>query len=119
MAKQELSVSRRRILLGAGALGGAAVLAGCTDNSPSEASATPASAAAGADPGQAGKPITIGFSAPEADHGWIGPITTNAKSQAKKYSEVTLEAVEGTNDVNQQISQVDTLISKGVDVIVL
>ena len=66
-----------------------------------------------------GKAITIGFSAPEADHGWIGAITSNAKSQAGKYSEVTLEAVEGTNDVNQQISQVETLISKKVDVIVI
>ena len=66
-----------------------------------------------------GKPITIGFSAPEADHGWIGAITANAKSQAGRYSEVTLDAVEGTNDVNQQISQVQTLIDKKVDVIVL
>jgi ribose transport system substrate-binding protein len=119
MAKQEPSLSRRRILLGVGALGGAAVLAGCTDNSPDEPTPTAAAAASGAAPGKAGKPITIGFSAPESDHGWIGAITTNAKSQAAKYSEVTLEAVEGTNDVNQQISQVETLISKGVDVIVL
>ena len=41
------------------------------------------------------------------------------RAQAAKYSDVTLEAVEGTNDVTQQISQVETLISKKVDVIVI
>jgi ribose transport system substrate-binding protein len=120
MSENENLLGRRRFLIGAGALGAGAVLVGCTGNSTPEADATtgaaPTTAAASQTPGKA---ITIGFSAPEADHGWIGAITSNAKNQASKYSEVTLDAVEGTNDVNQQISQVETLIAKKVDVIVL
>ena len=124
MSETPINVGRRRFLIGAGALGVGAALTACTSNSSgaNAAASSGAPSASGASSGGGtveGKAITIGFSAPEADHGWIGAITNNAKSQAGKYSEVSLEAVEGTNDVNQQISQVETLISKKVDVIVI
>ena len=122
MAQSPTNLGRRGFLAGAGALGAGVVLAGCTSNNDkSDAAATkPANVGAGGtDNDKPGKAITIGFSAPQADHGWIGAITANAKSQAGEYEDVTLEAVEGTNDVNQQISQVETLISKGVDTIVI
>jgi ribose transport system substrate-binding protein len=116
-------LGRRRLLMGVGALGAGAALAGCTGNSPaaSASSAGSASPAAGAGSGNdtPGKAVTIGFSAPAADHGWIAAITTNAKTQAGKHSDVTLQAVEGSNDVNQQISQVQTLIDKKVDALVI
>jgi ribose transport system substrate-binding protein len=112
-------LDRRRLLFGAGALGAGAALAACTSNSPEE-SATTAPAAAATSAGAApGKPVTIGFSAPAADHGWIAAITTNARNQAATFGDVTLEAVEGSNDVNQQISQVQTLIDKKVDALVI
>jgi ribose transport system substrate-binding protein len=113
-------LGRRGLLFGAGAIGAGTVLAACTSNTP----ATPATTNAAA-PGAApaantpGKAVTIGFSAPAADHGWIAAITSNAKAEAGKFSEVTLEAVEGSNDVAQQISQVETLISKKVDALVI
>ena len=44
------------------------------------------------------------FSAPAADHGWIAAITKNAKAQAEEFDDVTLNAIEGTNDVNLQIA---------------
>jgi ribose transport system substrate-binding protein len=121
MAQTPTRLGRRGFLFGAGALGAGAVLTACTGNSDGT---TPSAAAAnvkagGGDNDKKGKAITIGFSAPQADHGWIGAITANAKSQAGKYPDVTLDAVEGTNDVNQQISQVETLISKKVDIIVM
>ena len=123
MAQSPIALGRRGFLFGAGALGAGAVLTACTGNSDGSSSdgATKAAnvTAGGGDNDKPGKAITIGFSAPQADHGWIGAITTNAKSQAGEYSDVTLDAVEGTNDVNQQISQVETLISKGVDIIVM
>jgi ribose transport system substrate-binding protein len=117
-------LGRRGLLLGAGALGAGAALSACTSNSvASSASATAqgSTAATGAGSGNdtPGKHVTIGFSAPAADHGWIGAITTNAKNQASKFSDVTLQAVEGSNDVNQQISQVQTLIDKKVDALVI
>jgi ribose transport system substrate-binding protein len=122
MAQKPTNLGRRGFLVGAGALGAGAVLAGCTSNSDDKSDAAATTAAptvAGNDNDTAGKAITIGFSAPQADHGWIGAITANAKSTAGSYKDVTLEAVEGTNDVNQQISQVETLISKKVDIIVI
>jgi ribose transport system substrate-binding protein len=116
-----LTLGRRRLLLGAGAIGGAALLTACTGNDADDdgsASAANVNTNTG-DNDKAGKEVTIGFSAPAADHGWIAAITTNAKAQADKYEDVTLNAVEGSNDVNQQISQVETLISQKVNALVI
>ncbi|MFD0855421.1 ABC transporter substrate-binding protein, partial [Actinomadura adrarensis] len=68
---------------------------------------------------QPGRQITMGFSAPAADHGWIAAITKNAQDQAKRYRDVTFRPVEPTNDINQQISAVESLISAKVNVMVL
>jgi ribose transport system substrate-binding protein len=117
-----LLLGRRGLLFGAGALGAGAALAACTSNEPSSASSsTSAGAASGAGGANEapGTTVTIGFSAPAADHGWIAAITSNAKAQAGKFSDVKLEAVEGSNDVNQQISQVQTLIDKKVNTLVI
>ncbi|MFI9814145.1 substrate-binding domain-containing protein [Saccharothrix variisporea] len=66
-----------------------------------------------------GEKVVIGFSAPAADHGWMAAITNATKAEAAKYSDVELKVVEGTNDVNLQISQVETFINDKVDAIVL
>jgi ribose transport system substrate-binding protein len=63
--------------------------------------------------------VVIGFSAPAADHGWMGSITQSAKDVAAQYDDVELRVAEGTNDVNLQISQVETFINDKVDAIVL
>ena len=68
---------------------------------------------------EAGDTVVIGFSAPAADHGWMGSITQSAKDVADQYDDVELRVAEGTNDVNLQISQVETFINDGVDAIVL
>ena len=68
---------------------------------------------------EAGDPVVIGFSAPAADHGWMASITESAKAAAENYDDVDLRVAEGTNDVNLQISQVETFINDGVDAIVL
>ncbi|MGH3660949.1 MAG: substrate-binding domain-containing protein, partial [Micromonosporaceae bacterium] len=109
---------RRRFLLGSAAVSAGAVLAGCTSNERPGGEAAGAKAPAG-DNARPGKEVTIGFSAPAADHGWIGAITKNAQDQAKAYSDVTLEVTEGTNDVQQQVSSVRTLIDKKVDALVI
>ena len=77
----------------------------------------PAAAASGND--EEGDPVTIGFSAPAADHGWMGAITQNVRDLAEEYPDIDLQVAEGTNDVNLQISQVETFINDGVDAIVL
>lgn len=111
---------RRNLLLGASAAGAAAVLSGCTSNSPDDSSATGSSAAPVAKASdKPGKHVTLGFSAPAADHGFIAAISSNARNQAKAYSDVTLQATEGTNDVATQIAAVRSMIGKKVDAIVI
>jgi ribose transport system substrate-binding protein len=78
---------------------------------------TPAAAAGGND--ESGDTVTIGFSAPAADHGWMGAITQNVRDLADEYPDLDLQIAEGTNDVSLQISQVETFINDKVDAIVL
>jgi ribose transport system substrate-binding protein len=78
---------------------------------------TPVAAAGSND--EAGDSVTIGFSAPAADHGWMAAITNNVRDLQEEYPDIDLQIAEGTNDVNLQISQVETFINDGVDAIVL
>ncbi|GAB3436917.1 substrate-binding domain-containing protein [Actinophytocola sediminis] len=112
------SLARRRFLIGASAFGAGALVVGCTSNEPAEANSNQV-AQGGADNAQPGKEVTIGFSAPAADHGWIAAITKNAQAQAEAFEDVTMEATEGTNDPSQQIAHVESLVSSGVDVLVI
>jgi len=99
----------------------AVALTACTSNTPKtedNADKAPANQAAVKND-EPGKKVKIGFSAPAADHGWMGAITKATQAEAKKYSDVELIVAEGTNDVNLQISQVETFINQKVDAIVL
>ncbi|MGH3447384.1 MAG: sugar ABC transporter substrate-binding protein, partial [Nocardioidaceae bacterium] len=109
-------LGRRKMLLGVSAAGAAAVLSSCTSNSADEPTANIKS---GGDNSKPGKHVTLGFSAPAADHGFIAAISSNARQQAKAYSDVTLQATEGTNDVSTQIAAVQSMINKSVDAIVI
>ena len=96
------------------------VLTGCTSNSPdSESSGDGGDTKAVSANDDAGDTVTIGFSGPAADHGWLAAINSSALAEAKKYDDVELKAAEGTNDPSQQISQVETFINDKVDAIVL
>ena len=113
------SLGRRGLLTGALAVGAGAALAACTSNTPPPAAA-PAPAPAPAGPSsEPGRPVTIGFSAPAADHGWIAAIAANAQAQAAKYPDVTFAPVNPTNDITQQIAAIDTLINQRVDALVI
>ncbi|MDI3406690.1 substrate-binding domain-containing protein [Streptomyces cavernicola] len=112
------AASRRRLLFGAAAVSGGAFLTACTSNEPKEGSGGQAADAPVADD-KPGKPVTIGFAGPQADHGWLNAINVNAKERAKKYKDVTLAITEGSNDTAAQIGQIDTLINKKVDVLVI
>jgi ribose transport system substrate-binding protein len=98
-------------------------LAACTSNDPDtddndDTGGGTSQAEAGSND-EAGDTVVIGFSAPAADHGWMGSITESAEREAAKYDDVELRVAEGTNDVAVQISQVETFINDGVDAIVL
>jgi len=112
---------RYRWLAVAGATAAVALMAaGCTSNTPasddSAAAAPPAASSGNDDPGDK---VTIAFSGPAADHGWLGAINSAAKAEAEKYSDVDFVMAEGTNDVSVQISQIEQFINDGVDAIVL
>jgi len=114
---------RHRWLAVAGATAALAlVVTGCTSNTPEEeedTGSTQAPAAAGGSNDEPGDKVVIGFSAPAADHGWMGAITSAAVAEAEKYPDVELRQAEATNDVNLQISQIEQFINDGVDAIVL
>ncbi|MFP8959062.1 substrate-binding domain-containing protein [Streptomyces nanhaiensis] len=112
---EKILTSRRRVLFGA-AIGAGALVTGCTSNaSSSDGSAATAPETAG----KPGKPVTIGFAGPQADHGWLNAINENATRRAEQYEDVTLEITEGSNDTATQIGQITTLINKKVDVLVI
>ncbi|MEU0370219.1 substrate-binding domain-containing protein [Streptomyces sp. NPDC006283] len=111
------ATSRRGLLFGTAAISAGALLTACTSNEP-KTEETAAENAPVADD-KPGKAVTIGFAGPQADHGWLNAINQNAKSRAEKYSDVTLEITEGSNDTAAQIGQVQTLINKKVDVLVI
>ncbi|GAB7051025.1 substrate-binding domain-containing protein [Catenuloplanes indicus] len=111
--------SRRRLLFGGAMVGAGALLAACTSNEQAPTAAQtkgPEGDNANAAPGKA---VTIGFSAPAADHGWMAAITNNAKAQAAAYSDVTFNSVEAGADAAAQRAALDTLISQKPDAIVM
>ncbi|ASR55682.1 MULTISPECIES: substrate-binding domain-containing protein [Cellulomonas] len=113
--------SRRRWLAAAGALAAASLLVtGCTSNEPTKSDDdTQAAPVAAGENDEKGDTVVIGFSAPAADHGWMGSITKSAKDLAAQYDDIDLKVADGTNDVNLQISQVEQFINDKVDAIVL
>jgi ribose transport system substrate-binding protein len=111
---------RRRGLAVVGAFAAATlVLGACTNSSDDGDDTSAAVGKSNTDNDKSGDTVVIGFSAPAADHGWMGAITKAAVAQADEYDDVELKVAEGTNDVNLQISQVETFINDKVDAIVL
>jgi ribose transport system substrate-binding protein len=113
-----VGVGRRGFLAGGAVLGAGALLTSCTSNDTGSTQNSQAAAPAG-DNAKPGKTVTIGFSGPQADHGWIAAIGKNAQAHAKLFSDVKFEPVEATNDVTKQISSIETLIDKKVDALVI
>jgi ribose transport system substrate-binding protein len=66
-----------------------------------------------------GKKVKVAFSAPAADHGWLAALTTNAKKQAATYKDVEFIATEGAADAAAQVAQVESLIARKPDVLVI
>jgi len=94
----------------------AALLAGCSEDTPDDG---PANSANPGDNAAAGETVVIGFSGPAADHGWLGAINSAAKEMGDSFPDVELRIAEGTNDAALQISQVEQFVNDGVDAIVL
>jgi ribose transport system substrate-binding protein len=107
----------RPLMAGAAALFAITLVAGCTstadDSAPDRQGTT-------SDENKAsGETVVIGWSGPEADHGWLGALNSGAIAAAEGFDDVELRQAEGTNDANQQIAAVEKFINDGVDAIVL
>ncbi|MGO1600434.1 MAG: substrate-binding domain-containing protein [Brachybacterium sp.] len=105
---------RRRVTASLAALASVALLASCTGNTPETTGGGGGDGGgtnAGSSNDETGETVTIGFSAPAADHGWMGSMSTHAQNLADEYDDVELLVAEGTNDVNLQISQIETFIN--------
>ena len=120
MSLHATSPLRRILTTGAALLAASSVLVACTSNEadPKDDS-TAAAKNAGSSNDDSGDSVTIGFSGPQADHGWLAAINSAAKAEAEKYDDVEFRQAEGTNDANLQISQIETFINEKVDAIVL
>ncbi|NHT19780.1 sugar ABC transporter substrate-binding protein, partial [Cellulomonas sp. IC4_254] len=83
---------RRGRVLAPAAVLSVAFLAACTSNAPAEEDdgGTDAAPVAVSDNDETGDTVVIGFSAPAADHGWMGAITTAAQKEADQYDDVEL-----------------------------
>lgn len=76
-----------------------------------EQSGTPAGGAKGQ--------VKIAFSAPGADHGWMAAITENAREEAERLGDVELIASEGVTESAAQADQIETLIARKPDALVV
>lgn len=113
------TASRSRLVLtGVAALAALGLLTGCTGSS-SEAENIVDQGTTTEENAATGDTVTIGFSGPAADHGWLGAINSGALAAAESFPDVDLQVAEGTNDVNAQIAAVETFINNKVDAIVL
>jgi ribose transport system substrate-binding protein len=110
---------RRQAFALVGALAAATlVLGACTNGSDDEGSSSSVGKS-NTDNDKSGDKVVIGFSAPAADHGWMGAITKAPLAPAKQNDDNDLKVPQGTNDLNLQISQVETFINHKLDAIVL
>jgi ribose transport system substrate-binding protein len=114
-----VDVSRRGLLFGGAAVGAGVLLAGCTSNEAEPQTAQTVAGGQGEGNNAPGERVTIGFSAPAADHGWIAAITNNAQAQAGAYSDVEFKTVEAGADAAAQRATLSTLLAEKPDVIVL
>jgi ribose transport system substrate-binding protein len=100
------------------------VLAACSGDDEPEADDSETTAETGSDgtteaaPAQDLSEVTIAFSAPGADHGWLAAITDNAQAKADELG-VDFVLTEGTNDSAAQESQIRTLIDQDPDALVI
>ena len=99
------------------ALALASSVTACSFGGDDEETTTAAAAVEGK--GGNGKTVKIAFSAPAADHGWMAAVTRFAEQQAEQYDDVEFMATEGAADSANQIAQVESLIARDPDVLVI
>jgi ribose transport system substrate-binding protein len=69
--------------------------------------------------GSGGGPVSIAFSAPAADHGWMKAISDNAKAEAKSLGDVELAVNDSATSSAEQADQIETLLNDKPDALVV
>lgn len=115
---------RRPVLMTVAAVATVGLLSSCTSNSTGSSnnssntgSTTNTASSTGAL--SPGKHVTIYFSGPVADHGFLAAINSFAKAEAAKYSDVTFKALEAAADAPSQIAAVQTAIAAKPDALII
>ncbi|MEU1970810.1 substrate-binding domain-containing protein [Microbacterium sp. NPDC019599] len=118
MARNHTLIARTLMGVGASVLA-VGLLAGCSGGGGSDDENVVDQGTSSDENAASGDTVTIGFSGPAADHGWLGAISSNAQAAADSFDDVELKVAEGTNDPSAQIAAVETFVNEGVDAIVL
>jgi ribose transport system substrate-binding protein len=64
--------------------------------------------------------VKVGFSAPAADHGWLGAVIKNAQTEADKHSaDMDFVAANGGTDADQQANNIRTLAQQNLNAIAI
>ena len=90
-----------------------------SENKPAVQTETPLTSPGAQTTTSTGKRITIGFSAPGTDHSWLGAVKRNAETAAAKFGDTDIILTDAQNSAERQASDVETLIQRKVDVIVM
>lgn len=116
--RSRMTARTRLILAGVAAAASVGLLVGCTGTGADENGAE-RQGTTSEENAESGDTVTIGFSGPAADHGWLGAINSGAADAAASFDDVELKTAEGTNDPIAQIAAVETFVNDKVDAIVL
>src|SRR5687768_3856733 len=103
-----------RAVFGAVLLSMALVLSACSDSEDSSSAPKTENGTTGI----TGRNIKVAFSAPTADHGWTGAISTMAKAEAAKHNDIDFSLTQAPNAADQ-VSQINTIIAQKPDVLVV
>ena len=63
--------------------------------------------------------VKVGFSAPAADHGWLGAVIANADAEAEKHDDLEFVSANGGVDADQQATNIRTLAQQDLDAIAI
>lgn len=97
----------------------ASILAGCGGSAPPSAGGTGQPATTPAGPAKAAKDITIGLSMYTLDAPYFAAQTNAVKRKAAAMGVKRVIATEAHDDMNKQLADVEDLLSKNIDVLIL
>ncbi len=98
----------------------ALILAACQTSTPATSPGASAGGGGGGTSCDTSKKVKVGFSAPAADHGWLGAVIADAQAEADKHkADMDFVAANGGTDADQQANNIRTLAQQDLDAIAI